>query len=231
MRFGEFMQLRWRWTMARVFGMLLVPAMMVLLSGCEDDDRTPSHDFGENDSNLLVAMGDSITWGVNTTPYPAYLAQYLGKTVANEGVSGEHAYEARLRVDGVLANYKPGYLLILCGANDLFHGLSAEEIVADLRYMVRAAIASKTIPVLATLTPMVRSHSIFDAGAKYVNIQIRSMASSEGVTLVDLEQVFGNRDADADPYVLDADDYLQWDGVHPNEEGSRQIALAFLDVL
>jgi lysophospholipase L1-like esterase len=227
---GEFMQLRWRWTMARVFGMLLITAMMVLLSGCEDDDTTP-HDFGDNDSNLIVAMGDSITWGVDTTPYPEYLAQFLGKTVANEGVSGEHAYEGRVRVDGVLANYKPGVLLILYGANDLFHGLSAEEIVADLRYMVRAAIASKTIPVLATLTPMVRSHSIFDGGAKHVNIQIRSMASSEGARLVDLERVFGNRDADADPYVLDANDYLQWDGVHPNEEGSRQIALAFLDVL
>jgi lysophospholipase L1-like esterase len=227
---GEFMQLRWRWTMARVFGMLLITAMMVLLSGCEDD-HSPSHDFGDNDSNLLVAMGDSITEGVETTPYPEYLAQYVGKTVANQGVGGEHAYEGRLRVDRVLAAYKPGFLLILYGANDLLHYHSPAGIVEELRSIVRSAKAAKTIPVLATLTPMVRSHYYFDGGVKDLNTRIRSMASDEGVRLVDLEQVFGDRDADEDPYVLDSDDYLQWDGLHPNEEGSRQIALAFLDAL
>jgi lysophospholipase L1-like esterase len=199
-------------------------------AGCEGDS-SPSHDFGDNDKNLYVAMGDSITWGVNVTPYPTILSEYLGKTVVNEGYSGEHAYEGARRVAAELAAYKPGYLLILYGANDLLHFIPEDDIEGNLRFMITKAKEAKTIPVIATLTPMVRTRGFFNDAVKSLNVRIRRMAKEEGVKLVDLERHFGNRDDDADPYVLDDDDYLQWDGLHPNQEGTRRMALAFLDAL
>ena len=206
-------------------------AVGLVMVGCEDSGDSPSHDFGDNDPNLYVAMGDSITEGVDVTPYPFMLSEYLGKTVVNEGYGGEHAYEAVWRIDALLADYKPGYLLILYGANDLLHFVPDYDIVEDLRFLVMRAKESKTIPVIATLTPMVRSHSVFDGAVKSLNSRIREMAKEEGIKVVDLEAIFGDRDADLDPYILDENDYLQWDGLHPNEEGNRQMALAFLDAL
>lgn len=209
----------------------LVMGVGLFGAGCEDDSGRSPHDFGDNDKNLYVAMGDSITWGVNVTPYPTMLSEYLGKAVVNEGFSGEHAYEAVWRIDALLADYKPGYLLILYGANDLLHHVREDEIEDNLRFMITRAKEAKTIPVIATLTPMARTRGIFNGAVKSLNVRIRTMAKEEGVKLVDLEKIFGNRDNDSDPFVMEDDDYLQWDGLHPNEEGTRQMALGFLDKL
>lgn len=226
---GLWVQLK-RLTRSGLF-VAIVTATGFFAGGCEDGGGSSSHDFGDNNPNLYVAMGDSITEGVNVIPYPVTLSEYLGKVVVNEGFSGEHAYEATGRVDALLANYKPGYLLILYGANDLLHFIPENDIEDNLRFIVTQAKAAKTVPVIATLTPMVRSHGIFDGAVKSLNVRIRKMAKEEGVKLVDLDVIFGNRDADTDPYVLDEDDYLQWDGLHPNEAGTQRMALAFFDAL
>ncbi|MDP6631468.1 MAG: SGNH/GDSL hydrolase family protein [Kiritimatiellia bacterium] len=211
--------------------------LVVLPSGCNDDDDEPvvfiadTHDFGGNDRRLVVVMGDSITTGIDVTPYPEMLASLLNTGVVNEGFSGEHAYEGVRRVNAVLARYRPGYLFMLYGANDILHFAGADDIAEDLRTMVRAAKAVATIPIIATLTPMARARGIFDSATKDTNHFIRAMAAEEGVLVVDLEVVFNGFDNDADPYVMEADDLLQWDGLHPNETGNWEIALAFADML
>lgn len=210
--------------------------LTVLSAGCDDggsgsSESVVKYDFGANNPDLVVAMGDSIAAGIDTTPYPTMLAGLIDKTVVNEGRSGEHAYEGRARVDDVLARYKPGFLLVLYGANDILHFRGADNIVADLRYIVRAATAAQTFPILATLTPMARSHGVFDGTAQSVSHFIRAMAAEENVLVVDLEEVFDGFDNDADPYVIEADDLLQWDGLHPNEAGNWEIALAFEPVI
>ena len=212
--------------------------LAVLVTGCDDDgsdDAPPpiavTHDFGANDPDLVVVMGDSITWGVNVTPYPEMLASLLGTGVVNEGISGEHAYEGRARVNRVLAQYRPGFLLILYGANDILHFRGADDIVEDLRAMILAAKAAGTVPVIATLTPMARTRGIFDSATQDVSHFIRAMATEEGVTAVDLSVLFDGFDNDADPYIMEADDLLRWDGLHPNETGNWEIALAFEDAL
>ncbi|MBL7077174.1 MAG: hypothetical protein ISS31_06870 [Kiritimatiellae bacterium] len=213
---------------------LFLAVFAVLVTGCNDDGSTSAayiigtHDFGENDPNIVVVMGDSITTGHDVSrSYPDMMASLLGTTVINEGYSGEHAYEGLRRVNEVLARYKPGFLLILYGANDILHFRGADDIAEDLRSMVRAAMAANTVPVLATLTPMARTRGVFDEHTKSVNHFIRAMAAEEGVEVVDLEIVFDGFDNDADPFVMEADDLLQFDGLHPNETGNWEIALAF----
>jgi len=208
----------------------------ITMTGCDDDSDPISviadiHDFGDNNRDLIVVMGDSITSGIDVTPYPQMMASLLSLVVVNEGSSGEHAYEGARRVGDVLELYNPGYLLILYGANDILHFRGADDIAEDLRTMVRAARAAKTIPIVATLTPMARTRGVFDEHTKSVNHFIRAMAAEENVTVVDLEIVFDGFDNDEDPFVMEADDLLQWDGLHPNETGNWEIALAFADAI
>ena len=85
---------------------------------------------------------------------------------------------------------------------------------------VLAAKANKTVPILATLLPMIGGHGIFTSAADRISNGIRDIASSEGVTLVDLNSEFG-----------DPENQLISDGLHPNDTGNQIIALAFNDVL
>jgi len=190
---------------------------VLVLAGCEDDGSS-SPDFGENDGDLYVALGDSITAGEfigSSSAYPARLSSLLGKTVINEGRSGETSASGLRRIDGILANRKPGYILILYGANDIIRGGSSST-TEHLRNMIVLAKDNNTVPVIATLTPAFHSHSYMQDSIVALNEQIRALGSQEHVKVVDLESAF-NWD---DSYFLD-------DGLHPNNSGAQLIADTF----
>jgi len=193
-----------------------------ILCACEDDDKKP-FDYGDNNKDLYVAMGDSITAGIEEfsgTPYPDQLAQMLGKTVINEGVDGAFSYQGAAMVDGILAEYKPGHLMVLYGANDLIWGADLDGIVGELRKIVIAAKNNKTMVAVATLPPMTRHAMHFYDATLQLNTRIRAMVAEEGVRLADLEPLFIGRESELLP-----------DGLHPNEEGNRLIAQAFYKAL
>jgi lysophospholipase L1-like esterase len=206
--------------MKKLLVLFLAGIILSAVPGCEDDGSLgDGHDFGSNDPNRYLVMGDSISEG-GSFSWPSRLSGMLGKEVVNMARGGEMAVEGRGRVDGLLARYQPGYLLIYYGANDVIMGVSSTRLVDSLRYMVQAAKASQTIPVVATLTPMTDVHSIFDGGVDAVNPMIVQMCGEEGCAVVRLDQAFG-----------DGAGYLQSDGLHPNDAGQQLIADSFYDVL
>ena len=204
---------------------LLVAACVmgsVVLTGCEDEEDAP-FDYGDNDANLFVAMGDSITLGIEAhsgTPYPQHLASMLGKTVLNYGEDGAFSYQGAAIVGHVLANTKTGHLLIMYGANDLIWGRDLAEIVGDLRTMVQAAKGNKTMAVVATLPAMTRHAMNFFDATLALNTQIRQMAAEENIRVAEVEPLFLGREEELLP-----------DGLHPNNEGNRLVAQAFYNVL
>jgi len=86
----------------------------------------------------------------------------------------------------------PDIYLILYGANDAIMSYDSETAIANLEGIINAAKANKTIPVIATLTPMHGEHSIYDGDARDISFGIRQLAAQEGIALVDLESAFGS---------------------------------------
>ena len=205
---------------SRVIALILIPALLVLCVGCDDDN---SHDFGENNPDLYVAFGNSITYGFGlpaADSYPLQLSVMLGKTVINVGAPGETSSGGAARVNGILLRHKPGYLLVLYGANDIIHGENTDVIIANLRTIVRAAQENDTIPIIATLTPTFDLHEFMAGAIEELNELIRELAAEEGIIVADLESVFGN-----------TADYMLDDGLHPNSDGAKLIASTFRNVL
>lgn len=197
---------------------LLASAMLFV--GCEHDGGGEA-DVGDNDINLVVCAGDSITLGYacDGPTYPTQLAAMSGKRVRNCGVGGVTASYGASKISSYLS-CKPGYVCILYGANDAIHGRSAAETKRNLRAIIGACKKNKSIPILATTPPMIKGHSLYDGAARSVNIAIRELASEEGVALVDLYKAFGS-----------AEGYLVPDGLHPNAAGAELIAKCFLGAL
>ena len=192
--------------------------LLALFSACEDNG---GRDFGDNNPNLYVAVGDSITRGYgSSTSWPSELSALLGKDVVNRGVDGAMTSDGITMTSRALGQYKPGYLLIYLGANDVIHVLDNGGTIERLRTIINAAQDNKTVPVIATITPMTRDHEVFDGSAADLSARIISLAAEEDVSVVDLRSRF-----------IGHSEWMQSDGLHPNDEGLRQVALAFLDEL
>jgi lysophospholipase L1-like esterase len=173
-------------------------------------------DIGNNNPNLLVAIGDSLTAGSNVSgpSYPARLSGILGKTVQNRGVPGATSSAAGGQASGALAA-KPSHLLILFGTNDVFREVPPDTVAANVRAAVNAAKANKTIPVVGTLPPNLRSD--FQQGiVNAYNGRLKGV----GARVADISREFGSGAG-----------LIQDDGFHPNDQGTAIIAFAFANAV
>lgn len=218
--------------------LVLVAAVVFLIGpSCGKKSPTSPHywndgwDFGTNDQNLFVALGDSITEGAGDSTfqgcfidyegYPKRLQAKLGdkKKVVNEGVCGEASVHGAQRVNAVLAKYKPGYLLILYGYNDR---CACQGVMDWLRIIIQAAKANKTIPIIGTMNGD-------NPDVEAMNPLIRDLARQEGIVVADIWQAFEN-----DPrYQQNHDALLYPDGygMHPNDAGYDVMAQAWYDTI
>ncbi len=191
------------------------------LSGSSSKKLGSGHDFGENNRDVVLVLGDSISAGgySGAAPWPARFGGIIGKTVVNESIGGATASVGAARVQAALRNHKPGFLIIFYGANDAIQGVNANATENALRAMVSAAKANQTIPVMATVMPMEYGRRTYNGRVDRINECIRAVASAERVKLVDLHRTMRKRNPD-DYYV---------DGLHLNDLGEELVALEFVD--
>jgi lysophospholipase L1-like esterase len=216
-------------------------ALLAAAAGCgggkssstsSSSQASSDFDFGNNDSRKATAFGDSITEGVlelkrrdlrlsTGNNYPNILQGRLQSLdpawrVINRGVGGEHSGEGAARMPSILRLDKPGFVLILEGTNDAHQCQDSIALVNNLRSMVQAAIANKTIPILGTIPPSFRNNPCADDIIAEANINIRALASASGVVVAEIFDGMNQRDLfgiapDRDP-------------IHPNEQGYRVMA-------
>lgn len=180
-------------------------------------------DPGDNDVNVVIAFGDSVTAGESHPSYPEILGGLINRTVTNDGSYGSTAAAGSGRCSTVISKRKGAFMLVLYGINDIMFGRSTSQIAGSLESIVNTCRTMHVVPVLATYPIPIHGHEIF-AGATYrLNKAIRDLAGQYGIECVDLEKEFLDG-SDPDPAL-----YME-DGLHPNAEGNRVIALAFADL-
>jgi len=186
----------------------------------------------------FVAFGDSITEGKLATgepppvPYPADVmarltARYTTQqfTVQNAGNGAETTSGGVGRLPGVLSATNAEALLLLEGVNDLAPGDASaiSVVINNLRTMIQQARSRGVAVFLGTLLPEIPGGSRTGARLLIVptNDQIRALAASQGVTLVDVYQAFSGMET-----VL-----IGGDGLHPTVAGYSMIAQTFFDAI
>jgi lysophospholipase L1-like esterase len=138
------------------------------------------------------------------------------------------------RFDSFVSSGEYDAVLLMEGANDLGIASGIDGAIVALGMMVEDAKAHHLHVFLATIppeqqnadpSPAARNHPEADVLA--LNVQIRSLAQSEGVTLVDVYNAFPSPDV----YDLYSLGLLSRDGLHPLESGYQLIASTFMGAL
>jgi acyl-CoA thioesterase-1 len=189
----------------------LLAACMLLASGCGQKLKLPPL----APDAVLLAFGDSLTYGTGATEeesYPAQLARLTGRRVVREGVPGEVSEAGLARLPGALDEHKPRLLLLCHGGNDFLRRLPREQAAANLRAMIKLAKA-RGVEVLLIGTPepgfSVTPAAFYGEIAKEFRVPYES-------------DVLGTILRDAS---------LKADQVHPNAKGYRMMAERVADLL
>lgn len=207
----------WRTSAERTGRLLLIVLVVLLLGACSRQPRLPPLPDG---SKVLV-VGDSVSAGVGAgdgEDYPTLLAQRTGWEVVNAGVSGDTAAGARERLDALLAEHRPQFVIVEIGGNDLLQRRPPQQVQSDIRYLIErskgtgARVLLVGVPAVPGLAGLVGS---LDDAPLYAQL-----AEEQQVLLV--------------PGVLAAilsDPALRADPIHPNAAGYRVLADGLVDAV
>lgn len=157
---------------------------------------------------VLLAFGDSLTYGTGAAEaesYPAQLERRIARKVVAAGVPGETSAQALARLPSALDEHAPQLLLLCIGGNDFLRRLGNAQAAANVRRMVRLA-RDRGIDVLLIATP--EPSLVPSPPAFYGEIAEELRVPLEGGVITEVL-----RDAS-----------LKSDPVHPNARGYRLIA-------
>ena len=117
--------------------LLLIPIVLVL-AGCGGDKTLQPLSPGA----VVLAFGDSLTFGTGTTrtnSYPSQLADMTGFNVINAGVPGEISKRGVERLPGLLREHQPQLLILIHGGNDMLRRLGYGAAADNLKAMIQMA--------------------------------------------------------------------------------------------
>jgi acyl-CoA thioesterase-1 len=173
----------------------------------------------------ILAFGDSLTagWGiVPSSSVPACLEAALQKqgiavSFFNQGVPGDTTAGGLKRFESALA-CNPDLVILELGINDNLQAIAPDQTEANLDAMLKI-LSEKGIPTLLTGIRPLR-----DLGPEYkgwFESLFSNLAARHGAALYPdyLEGVAGKSTL------------LQRDGLHPNREGTKEIARRLLPVV
>jgi lysophospholipase L1-like esterase len=199
---------------------------------------------GPSSTKVIVAFGDSITYGGQSTTnannrYPNYLSRALvtpgsGYSVVNAGISGNHWSAEDGGPSGierfgrdVLDRSGAKFTVVLLGINDIAsQQLTADQIIQDIKNAAAAAKAKGIKYYEGTLTPYAVAtapgyySAAGEAEREAVNAYIRSSVDIDGY--VDFDMAI--RDPNNPSAMLPAFD--SGDHLHPSDAGYAAMATA-----
>ncbi len=176
-------------------------------SGTDSPSDVVQFDVGGNHRAVLLAYGDGITAGPGASGgagYDVTLDRLLaeagrpGLRIVNEGRAGSSSADGASRIGEALGRVRPAVLLLLYGSSDA--SITALQPPLDppggavdrnLRTMIEAARAGRTLVVVSTLPPVCGEGRLYQRErTSAANEKIRSLArelgaSDLGVVLVD----------------------------------------------
>jgi acyl-CoA thioesterase-1 len=175
---------------------------------------------------VVLFLGDSLTAGLGVEPeesYPQLLSAMLVRDgitdvrIVNGGISGSTSASAMARLKWY-GKLHPSVLFLALGANDGLRGLTIEEMAKNLAEVISTAQAQGMSVILAGMELPPNYGDAYTGAFRKV---YRDLAGQYKIELI--------------PFLLEGVGgvaaFNQADGIHPNGEGHRKIALQVYPLL
>jgi len=173
------------------------------------------------DSNKMVCLGDSITWGYPYGPEYSWVAlsgNILGIPMINKGINGETALDLWHRFARDVAFAAPSHVFIMAGTNDAGIGVSLEHFKGSILQMTAGAWEKEIRPVLGLPIP---SYDMFlENNLQKYRQWLREYSETSGVLVVDFSPAMTGLSGQVN-YGCYTDE------VHPSKAGYRAMAGVF----
>ena len=183
----------------------LLSIVILIASGCGEKNSSLSP---LSSSSVILAYGDSLTYGYNvkrSESYPAKLEVLTGISVINSGVSGEVSAQGLKRLPKVLDEHHPQLLILCHGGNDLLRKMDLEEMESNIRGMIQLSLDRDIQVILLGVPKPGIFLSSFDVYKKIAN----------SMNIIFIEDLISD--------VL-GDKSLKSDSIHPNKKGYNVMA-------
>lgn len=200
----------------------------------------------------IIFFGDSITdmgrtkllrdyepWS-NGIGYPQFISGYLDYNypnqyrVINKGISGNRSIDLMERIETDVWSIKPDYLVILIGANDVWHGISCnngvdiktfENVYSKMIEETKKRIKDVNIILMEPfILQGIETEERYDDFLKirdYAKV-VKRISEKYNLTFIPLQDKF-----DEESNKNGVENYL-YDGVHPAAAGAYLIAQEFI---
>ena len=192
----------------RFLSALFILPMALCAVGCDDEPRLTRLPG----NSVVVALGDSLTFGYGASPddsYPAKLAKKTHWQVLNMGVNGDTSQDVLARLDAVIA-HKPRLVLLGIGGNDVLRRIDPKLTEQNIRTIIER-LRRANIDVVLIAEPHLSVSSFF--GKASDNPIYQQIADDMGVPLFAKEWS-----------AILSDDQLKSDQIHANAQGYARFA-------
>jgi lysophospholipase L1-like esterase len=194
--------------------------------------------------NRFLAWGDSITAGECVENgyceiiLPQLEALFPGATIANRGIPGAKSGEGEERMEEMLLDVCPEFVLIQFGDNDCVDSGNCDppfqcDVDLHMRAMAEICLSYGVTPIISTLVPInpISDFAWAQETASEWSARIREVADELGLPYADLEDCFFAWEGELEDLYCYNDIPSQIDWVHPNETGYGIMSDCFVDAL
>ncbi len=174
----------------------------------------------------IVCIGDSLTAGYGiqiSHRWSNLLSNDLNIEIINSGISGDTTSGMLARFYEMAIQYKPDYIIITGGTNDIYLNLPNNLIIGNILAMTRYAKHHDIVPIIGIPTPFFNQEGFNDESPF-----IDAPSISKRIILFQktLKQFALNDHQNFIDFTLNMNpDLFLMDGLHPNEKGHKVMSV------